>query len=160
MPKAKPQRGKSSKNDNRKGGKKKVSILTQEKIDYVDWKDANLLRRFVSERSKIRARRVSGNSAQQQKLCADAVKVAREMALVPYATRVTSQRSNRGDRDRGRAAGPAPRPSGPPPAGEEGDETVDPSVQDPNLQDPTLQDNAEAVAEVEGVEFNAESSED
>ncbi|MBT5139719.1 MAG: 30S ribosomal protein S18 [Acidimicrobiaceae bacterium] len=153
MPKAKPQRGKSSKNDNRKGGKKKVSILTQEKIDYVDWKDANLVRRFVSERSKIRARRVTGNSAQQQKLCADAVKVAREMALVPYATRVTSQRSNRGDRDRGRAAGPAPRPSGPPPAGEEGEEgeeTVDTAVQD----------NAEAVAEVEGVEFNAESSED
>ncbi len=153
MPKAKPQRGKSNKNDNRKGGKKKVSILTQEKIDYVDWKDANLLRRFVSERSKIRARRVSGNSAQQQKLCADAVKVAREMALVPYATRVTSQRSNRGDRDRGRAAGPAPRPSGPPPAGEEGDENVD------NAVDPATQDNAEAVAEVEGVEFNAEGSE-
>jgi len=155
MPKAKPQRGKSNKNDNRKGGKKKVSILTQEKIDYVDWKDVNLVRRFVSERSKIRARRVTGNSAQQQKLCADAVKVAREMALVPYATRVTSQRSNRGDRDRGRAAGPAPRPSGPPPAGEEGDESTDNAAQDPNLQD-----NAEAVSEVEGVEFNAESSED
>lgn len=153
MPKAKPQRGKSSKNDSRRT-KKKVSILTQEKIDYVDWKDANLLRRFVSERSKIRARRVTGNSAQQQKLCADAVKVAREMALVPYATRVTSQRSNRGDRDRGRAAGPAPRPSGPPPAGEEGDESVDTGTQDPSTQD-----NAEAVAEVEGVEFNAESAE-
>ena len=107
----------------------------------------------MSERSKIRARRVTGNSAQQQKLCADAVKVAREMALVPYATRVTSQRSNRGDRDRGRAAGPAPRPSGPPPAGEEGEESEE-------TVDTAVQDNAEAVAEVEGVEFNAESSED
>ena len=87
----------------------------------------NLLRRFVSERSKIRARRVNGNSTQQQKLVADAVKVAREMALIPYATRITTQRNNRGrdgergDRgDRGpRAEGPAPRPSGPPPGADE-----------------------------------------
>ena len=40
-------------------GKKKVSILTQEKIEYVDWKDVNLLRRFTSDRAKIRARRVT-----------------------------------------------------------------------------------------------------
>ena len=50
-------RGKISKNDNRRG-KKKTSVLVTEKIEYVDWKDVNLLRRFVSERSKIRARRV------------------------------------------------------------------------------------------------------
>ncbi len=142
-------RGKvGGKNDNRRG-KKKISVLTTEKLDYVDWKDVNLLRRFVSERAKIRARRVTGNSTQQQKLCADAVKVAREMALIPYATRVTTQRNSRdrGDRgDRGerggRAEGPAPRPSGPPPAREDGDA-------------PEELGNAAAVAEVEGVEFNA-----
>lgn len=112
-------RGKSSK-DNVRRGKKKISILKTEKIEYVDWKDSNLLRRFMSERAKIRARRVTGNTVQQQKMCADAIKVAREMALVPYANRVTTQRSNRGERgdrgDRGqRADGPAPRPSAPPP---------------------------------------------
>ena len=67
--------------------KKKISILNVEKIEYVDWKDANLLRRFLSERSKIRARRVTGNNTQQQKMVADAIKIAREMALVPYANR-------------------------------------------------------------------------
>ena len=123
MPKVKT-RGKNK--DNNRRAKKKISILSTEKIEYVDWKDANLLRRFMSERAKIRARRVTGNNAQQQKLVADAIKVAREMALVPYANRVTTQRSNRGDRDRGgRAEGPAPRPSAPPPRGEEGEEGVE-----------------------------------
>ncbi len=113
-------RGKSFK-DNGRRGKKKISILKTEKIEYVDWKDSNLLRRFMSERAKIRARRVTGNTVQQQKMCADAIKVAREMALVPYANRVTTQRSGRGDRgDRGqRADGPAPRPSAPPPRDED-----------------------------------------
>ena len=76
-------RGKPGQKNNDRGRKKKVSVLSSEKIEYVDWKDVNLLRRFVSERSKIRARRVNGNSTQQQKLVADAVKVAREMALIP-----------------------------------------------------------------------------
>ena len=79
-------------------GKKKVSILTQEKIEYVDWKDVNLLRRFTSDRAKIRARRVTGNSAQQQRDIAMAIKNAREMALLPYENRVTTQRGGRGDR--------------------------------------------------------------
>ena len=77
-------------------GKKKISILTQEKIEYVDWKDVNLLRRFVSDRAKIRARRVTGNSAQQQRDVAMAIKNAREMALLPYEKRVTTQRGGRG----------------------------------------------------------------
>ena len=103
--------------DNSRRAKKKVSFLTTERITYVDWKNDKLLRKFMSERAKIRARRVTGNSAQQQKLVADAIKLAREMALVPYANRVTTQRQNK-DRDgRSRAAGPMPRPSGPPPAG-------------------------------------------
>lgn len=119
-------RGSSKNVKNERRGKKKVSILSTEKIEYVDWKDANLLRRFMSERAKIKARRVNGNDSQQQKLIADAIKVAREMALVPYANKVTTQRSNRDRGERGsRADGPAPRPSGPPPAGEEGDEGTD-----------------------------------
>lgn len=123
-------RGKSSKDNNRRT-KKKISILATESIQYVDWKDANLLRRFMSERAKIRARRVTGNNTQQQKMIADAIKVAREMALVPYANRVTSQRTGRGDRDRDRdrgprADGPAPRPSGPPPGPDDGDTPAEP----------------------------------
>ncbi len=105
------QRGKNNK-DNHRRIKKKVSILTSEQIDYVDWKDASLLRRFVSDRSKIRSRRVTGNSTRQQKMCADAIKIAREMALLPYSTRVTTQRSSRGERDRGRQPNSMSRSSG------------------------------------------------
>ncbi|HRW36970.1 MAG: 30S ribosomal protein S18 [Acidimicrobiales bacterium] len=124
----KPKRAKNK--DNARRSKKKVSILTQESVDYVDYKDVNLLRRFMSDRAKIRARRVTGNDSQQQATIAMAIKNAREMALLPYASRVTQQRGGRGgDRgDRGiRADGPPPRPSGPPPTGGEdsGEEIVE-----------------------------------
>lgn len=102
--------------DNARRSKKKVSVLTQEKVEYIDYKDVNLLRRFVSDRAKIRARRVTGNDAQQQREVAMAIKNAREMALLPYANRITTQRSGRGGRDGGgRVGGPAPRPTAPPP---------------------------------------------
>ena len=95
----KPVRGKNK--DNARRAKKKISILTQERVDYVDYKDVNLLRKFMSERAKVRARRVTGNNAQQQTEVARAIKNAREMALLPYANRVTQQRGGRGrDRDR------------------------------------------------------------
>jgi len=113
----KPKRGKNK--DNARRSKKKISVLTQESVDYVDFKDVNLLRRFMSDRAKIRARRVTGNDAQQQAVVAQAIKNAREMALLPYTNRVTQQR---GGRDRGgdrglRADGPPPRPTAPPPVG-------------------------------------------
>ena len=53
--------------DNARRSKKKISILSTERVDYVDYKDVNLLRRFMSDRAKIRARRVTGNDAQQQR---------------------------------------------------------------------------------------------
>lgn len=82
--------------------KKKTSILTTESITYVDYKDVNLLRRFMSERAKIRARRVTGNSQQQQVAVARAIRIAREMALLPYSVRQVTQRSKGGrGRDRG-----------------------------------------------------------
>ena len=95
--------------------KKKVSVLTQEGIGYVDWKDINLLRRFMSDRAKIRARQVTGNNQQQQKEIARAIKNAREMALLPYNNRITTQRSSSRMRDDGRFEGPVPQPSTPPP---------------------------------------------
>jgi small subunit ribosomal protein S18 len=65
--------------------KKKVNPLDKEKITYVDYKDTALLRKFISDRGKIRARRVTGvNSQQQQRQIARAIKNAREMALLPY----------------------------------------------------------------------------
>ena len=83
--------------------KKRISILDSEQITYVDYKDVNLLRRFMSERAKIRARRVTGNDTQQQREIARAIRVAREMALLPYSVRQVTHRSKRrgerGDRD-------------------------------------------------------------
>ncbi len=96
--------------DNARRAKKKISVLIQDKIEYVDYKDVNLLRKFISDRAKIRARRVTGNNTQQQAEIAKAIKVAREMALIPYATRVTTQRSRKDDRgDRGDRRGRSPR---------------------------------------------------
>ena len=86
--------------------KKRVSILDSEQITYVDYKDVNLLRRFMSERAKIRARRVTGNDTQQQREVARAIRVAREMALLPYSVRQVTHRSKRrGDRGPEREGG-------------------------------------------------------
>jgi small subunit ribosomal protein S18 len=94
---------KSAAADRRRPQKKKVSILNTESVNYIDYKDVNLLRRFMSERAKIRARRVTGNSTQQQREVARAIRVAREMALLPYSVRQVTQRKGgrreRGDRD-------------------------------------------------------------
>src|SRR5262245_54227030 len=86
----------------------------------------------MSDRAKIRARRVTGNDAQQQRQVAIAIKNAREMALLPYTSRVTTQRTSR-DRDRGgRADAPMPMPSPatpPPPPGGGGDEELELSAE-------------------------------
>ena len=66
--------------------KKKVNPLDKEGIAYIDYKDTALLRKFISDRGKIRARRVTGVSVQEQRLIATAVKNAREMALLPYSS--------------------------------------------------------------------------
>ncbi len=70
-----------------KRGKRKFCQFCKDQVRFVDYKDTNLLRKFVSERGKIRARRVSGNCSQHQRDVASAVKNAREMALLPYSTR-------------------------------------------------------------------------
>ncbi|MFI2262935.1 30S ribosomal protein S18 [Streptomyces tubercidicus] len=56
-------------------------------VTYIDYKDTDLLRKFISDRGKIRSRRVTHVSAQQQRRLARAIKNAREMALLPYASR-------------------------------------------------------------------------
>jgi len=66
--------------------KKKSNPLSTGKIENIDYKDVALLRKFVSERGKIRARRVTGVSVREQNAIARAVKNAREMALLPYSS--------------------------------------------------------------------------
>jgi small subunit ribosomal protein S18 len=85
--------------------KKKVCAFCKEKTEYVDYKDVGLLRKFMSDRGKIRARRVSGNCAQHQRKVAVAIKTARELALLPYTQRTTTERpGSRGGGGRGRSA--------------------------------------------------------
>ncbi|MEU6007340.1 30S ribosomal protein S18 [Streptomyces sp. NPDC047453] len=71
----------------RKLAKARPNPLEQAGISYIDYKDTDLLRRFVSDRGKIRSRRVTRVTAQQQRLLARAIKNAREMALLPYSGR-------------------------------------------------------------------------
>ena len=102
--------------------RKKISPLTIAKIDYVDYKDVGLLNKFVSDRAKLKPRFNSGNDAKQQRTVARAVKNAREMALLPYTQRLTTQRRERRGERGTRAAGPPPLPTAPPPgsSGEQG----------------------------------------
>ncbi len=92
-------RGRSPKDANPRKYKKKTSPLVIDKVEYVDYKDVDLLSRFMSDRAKIRNRRVSGNDVQQQRDVANAIKVAREMGLLPYAKRVSSASRQRPPRD-------------------------------------------------------------
>ena len=68
--------------------KKKVCAFCKDKTEYIDYKDTNLLRKFISDRGKIRARRVTGTGTQHQRDIATAVKNSREMALLPYTSTV------------------------------------------------------------------------
>ncbi len=98
---SKKNKARAPKDTNPKKFKKKTSVLVTDKIEYVDYKDVNLLSRFVSDRSKIRNRRVSGNTVQQQRDIANAIKNSREMALLPYTKRVSNTRPGRPSRDGG-----------------------------------------------------------
>lgn len=74
--------------------RRKVSYLTTNKIDTVDYKEVNILRRFLNERGKIVPSRQSGNTAKQQRMIAEAIRRAREMALLPFV--VTEMAPDRG----------------------------------------------------------------
>ena len=97
---SKKNRARTSRDLNPRKFKKKTSVLVIEDVEYIDYKDVDLLQRFMSDRGKIRNRRVAGNTLQQQREVANAIKVAREMGLLPYAKRVASTRT--GGRREGR----------------------------------------------------------
>ena len=87
-------------------GKPKVCVFCRDSIPWVDYKDANLLGRFLSERAKIKARRTTGNCNRHQREVAVAIKTARELALLPYAKRTVAERlGGRGGRGGGRGPG-------------------------------------------------------
>jgi len=96
--------------------KKKPCALCRDKVSWVDYKDVPLLRKYMSDRGKIRARRVSGNCAQHQRAVALAIRTAREVALVPYTQRTVTERGGgrgrRSERGRGREAPMAAEPDG------------------------------------------------
>ncbi len=87
--------------------KKKPCSFCAHGVGTVDYKDLAQLRKYISDRGKIRGRRVTGNCQQHQRDVTDAIKTARELALLPYTQRTVTERRGRGGReDRGR--GPRP----------------------------------------------------
>ncbi|WP_047153306.1 30S ribosomal protein S18 [Aneurinibacillus tyrosinisolvens] len=69
-----------------RGKRRKVCYFTSNKITHIDYKDIDLLKKFVSERGKILPRRVTGTSAKYQRQLTVAIKRARQIALLPYVT--------------------------------------------------------------------------
>lgn len=65
-------------------GRKKICYFTKNNIESIDYKDTELLRRFISANGKIIPRRVTGTKAKYQRMLATAIKRARQMALLPY----------------------------------------------------------------------------
>jgi small subunit ribosomal protein S18 len=86
--------------------KRRNCYFCKEKVAEIDYKNVNQLRRYISEKGKIRSRRITGACRRHQVQIAQAVKRAREMALLPYVAEGQEERSggrrDRGDRDRDR----------------------------------------------------------
>ena len=87
---APPQRGRSGDDDSRPRrfgggrGRRRPCVMCVDKMPFVDYKDFNFLRRFVSDRGRIESRRKSGSCAKHQRALAQAIKRARHLALIPY----------------------------------------------------------------------------
>jgi len=136
-------RGKRTVKDTRPDrGKKKVCIFCTGQVPVVDYKDINTLRRFISDRGKIRARRTTGNCTQHQSDVAVAIKTARELALLPYTQRTVTERGPGRGRDRDRGDRDRPRPGAEPEVVAEPDEleAVDADVEGDDEADEALED--------------------
>lgn len=94
-------------------GRPKVCQFCTEHTEWVDYKDTNVLRRFITDRGKIKARSNTGACAQHQRDVALAIKTARELAMLPYVVRTLA-----GDKAGGRRGRPTGRPA---PRGAEAD---------------------------------------
>jgi len=96
---SKKNKARSARETNRKF-KKKANPIKVEKVEYIDYKDVNLLQKFMTDRSKIRGQKLAGVSVQEQRDIANAIKNAREMALLLYTKRTVSTRAPRAGSDR------------------------------------------------------------
>ena len=83
-------------------GRRKPCPYCKDKIEQVDYKDLSALRRFISERGKIRSRRITGACRRHQNQVSRAIKRARELALLPYVAEPANERAGGGRRDRDR----------------------------------------------------------
>jgi small subunit ribosomal protein S18 len=136
--------------DIRRGAKKKPCSFCQHGVDHVDYKDLAQLRKYISDRGKIRGRKVSGNCQQHQRDVSDAIKTARELALLPYTQRtVTERRGGRGRDDRG--------PRGPRPSRDNAETSTETPAETPVTA--VLLEDASEAAEVFETETVAEVSE-
>ncbi len=139
--------------DVRRGVKKKPCSFCQHGVDRVDYKDLAQLRKYISDRGKIRGRKVSGNCQQHQRDVSDAIKTARELALLPYTQRtVTERRGGRGREGRDDRGPRTPRPS------RDAVEAVA-VIDDPAVEGDLLEDASEAAATFEGAAVTEEVSE-
>jgi small subunit ribosomal protein S18 len=93
-----PARTRRDRKDGPASGRRKPCPYCRDKVDRVDYKDVSALRRFISERGKIRSRRITGACRRHQSQVARAVKRARELALLPYVAEGTNERWERGER--------------------------------------------------------------
>ena len=122
MPSSRKQRSRPRPTDSKsriRRGRPKVCMLCKDRVTHVDYKDSSLLRRFMSERGKIKSRSSTGTCTQHQAAVALAIKNAREMALLPYVVRTLAGdkggRRGRGGPGGGRPDRDGPRPDGPRP---------------------------------------------
>jgi small subunit ribosomal protein S18 len=119
MPSSRKQRSRPRPTDSKsriRRGRPKVCMLCKDRVTHVDYKDTSLLRRFMSERGKIKSRSSTGTCTQHQAAVALAIKNSREMALLPYVVRTLA--GDKGGRRRGGPGGgrpDGPRPDGPRP---------------------------------------------
>jgi small subunit ribosomal protein S18 len=101
-------RGKPARRRDKRGGpgsgRRKPCPFCRDKIEQVDYKDVATLRKFISEKGKIRSRRITGACRRHQVQLARAIKRARELALLPYVDALAQEerpsRGGRRDRDR------------------------------------------------------------
>lgn len=78
-------RTKKAKKKKKKSQRQKVCRLTVDRVVYIDYKDIGMLKHYITERGKIIPRRITGATAKHQRMLTRAIKLARQIALLPYA---------------------------------------------------------------------------
>lgn len=79
-------KGKNTKKRNRTSSRAKVCRLTVDRVQFIDYKDVTMLKHYVTERGKIIPRRITGATARHQRMLTEAIKLARQIALLPFVS--------------------------------------------------------------------------